>query len=100
MPIFLSAVLALVILTAIVLINTARFTSKQMAVQPIEEVNLDEDGAVDRFSRVLQFETVSYADSSKFDPEPFLALHAYLQDASKCMPLSRRRSSGITVSLS
>ncbi|MDA2923158.1 hypothetical protein MYX65_00625 [Acidobacteria bacterium AH-259-L09] len=80
-PIFLAAVLALVILTAIVLINTARFTSKQMAMQPIEEVDLDEDGAVDHFRRVLQFETVSYEDSSKFDAEPFVGLHAYLEQA-------------------
>ena len=79
--IFLSGVLIVVFVVVIVLINTVRSTSKQMAVQPIETVNLDEEGAVDRFSRVLQFETVSYEDSSKFDAEPFLALHAYLEQA-------------------
>lgn len=76
---FLSGVLIIVIVGVIVLINTVRFTSKQMAVQPIEAVKLDETGVVDRFSRVLQFETVSYEDSSKFDAEPFLALHVYLE---------------------
>ncbi len=79
--IFLSGVLIVVIVVVIVLINTVRFASKQMAVQPIEAVKLDETGVVDRFSRVLQFETVSYEDSSKFDAEAFLALHAYLEQA-------------------
>jgi len=78
---FLSGVLIIVILMVIVAINTVRFTSKQMTVQSIEEADLDEEGAVGRFRRVLQFETVSYEDSSKFDAEPFLALHAYLEQA-------------------
>lgn len=81
MKFFLSGVVIIVILIFIVAINTVRLTSKQMAVQPIEEVDLDEEGSVDRFRRVLQFETVSYEDSSKFDAEPFLALHAYLEQA-------------------
>jgi len=81
MKFFLSGVVIVVILIVIVAINTVRFASKQMAVQPIEEVNLDEEGAVDRFRRVLQFETVSYEDSSKFDAEPFVGLHAYLEQA-------------------
>jgi len=71
----------IVILSVIVAINTALLTSKQMAVQPIEEVGLDEEKAVDRFRRVLQFESVSYEDSSKFDAEPFVGLHAYLEQA-------------------
>ncbi len=81
MNFFLSGVVIILILIVIVAINTVRFTSKQMAVQPIEEVKLDEEGSVGRFSQVLQFETVSYEDSSKFDAEPFLALHAYLEQA-------------------
>jgi len=78
---FLSGVLILVILIVIIAINTLRFTSKQMVVRSIEEVDLDGEGVIERFSRVLQFETVSYEDSSKFEPEPFLGLHAYLEQA-------------------
>ncbi len=78
---FLAGVVIIVILIVVVAINTVLLTSKQMAVQPIEAVDLDEEGAVGRFRRVLQFETVSYEDSSKFNAEPFLALHAYLAQA-------------------
>ena len=77
--ILLTAVLSL--LTVIVLLNTLRFRSKQIEVSPITQVVLDETGCAKRLGRAMQFETTSCKDPQKIDPEPFLALHEYLEKA-------------------
>ena len=73
--------LVFTILVAVVLTNTGRFGSKQIQVSPIQEVNVDKNGAVERLSKVVQFRTVSYPNVSNFDPEEFVGLREYLEEA-------------------
>ena len=73
--------LVLSLLTLLLLVNTIRFRSKQIEVQPIERIALEEQQVVERFSRALQFKTVSYPEPSDFDTEEFLSLHSYLEES-------------------
>ena len=57
-----------------VVINAFRFQSRQIQVQQIERAQVDQRLALERFSRALQFETVSYPEPVDFNPEPFLDL--------------------------
>ena len=67
-------------LIAVVLINTGRFRSKQIQVSPIQEVNIDKNGAVERLSKVMQFRTVSDPNASNFEPQEFVGLREYLEE--------------------
>ena len=77
------AVLALcaVLLASVLLINTRRFTSKQIQVEPIQAISVDEDSVAPRLAQALRFPTVSYQDSGQTKGEAFLALHSYLEQA-------------------
>ena len=72
--------LVFTILIAVVLINTGRFRSKQIQVSPIQEVNIDKNGAVERLSKVMQFRTVSDPNASNFEPQKFVGLREYLEE--------------------
>ena len=77
---FASALLVLCLLGLALLMNTYRFRSRQIQVQPADEVKLDEEQVAERFGRALQFKTVSYPEPSHFDAEEFLGLHGYLEE--------------------
>lgn len=66
---------------AILVINTCRLESKQIQVRAIERIDLDSDACADRLSGAIQFATVSHREPDKIDPEPFLALHAFLEES-------------------
>lgn len=65
----------------ILLINTWRFKSKQLHVPPILLIPLDESECAARLAAAIQFQTVSHDDPGRIDPEPFLALHEFLEQA-------------------
>lgn len=71
------ATLALAVLVAVLLARAARFSSRQLAVDPMPVVAVDE-GAVTRLADALRFRTVSYQDSSQFEEKEFLGLHRLL----------------------
>ena len=75
------AALLVLVVVATVVLKTARFTSRQLTVRPVEPLSLDEAGAIVRFSRSLQFPTVSTPEPEAWDPAAFLGLHGYLQEA-------------------
>ena len=66
------------LLAAVLLVNTLRFTSRQVQVEPVRMVALDEDAAAGRLAHALRFQTVSYQDPGNVKGEEFLALHRYL----------------------
>ena len=74
-----AGLIALVI--AVLVINALRLKPKQIQVPPIESIDLDSDACADRLSRAIQFATVSHRDPDQIDPEPFLALHRFLEEA-------------------
>ncbi len=79
---FLFSALTLVGLLALVLLlNTSRFVSRQVQVEPAPRMQLEEREIVMRLARALKFKTVSYPEASDFDAEEFLGLHAYLEES-------------------
>jgi carboxypeptidase PM20D1 len=70
--------LALVVLIAVLAINTARFTSRQLSVAPAPQAKIDEAAAIDRLSRALRIETVSPSPPEPIDPAPFDEFHTFL----------------------
>ncbi len=61
--------------------ETPDFSSKQM--QGVEQVTIDVDldGAVERLSRAIQFQTISNQDRNDFDTKAFDDYHAFLVEA-------------------
>ena len=59
------------VLAAILLFRTAFFKPVEEPVSPVPVKIADREGAVQRFSQILQKPTVSYRDESKVDRKPF-----------------------------
>jgi len=84
-------VVAAIVLAAVRIVlgvRTARLTSKQIRAPAPESVDLDQKRSADRLSKAIQFKTVSGKDRAEIDPQPFLALHAFLK---KAFPLTHER---------
>lgn len=64
-------------LAAVLLINTLRFTSKQLQVEPIPPVQVDVAGVARRLGEAIRFRTVSL----QIKGDEFLGLHEYLARA-------------------
>ena len=73
---------ALILLVAILLIKTFLFTapSNQFEIKTLEDVAFDPEIVTDHLAKSLQFHTISYQDSTKFNSVPFLNLHKYLEE--------------------
>ena len=71
--------LCVVLLASVLLINTLRFTSKQIHVEPIQPVIVDEGSVAPRLAQALRFQTVSYEDVGQIRGAEFRALHKYLE---------------------
>jgi carboxypeptidase PM20D1 len=71
--------LGVVLLASVLIINTLRFTSKQIRIDPIQPVGVDEDIAAQHLAQALRFQTISYQEPGQTKGEEFLALHKYLE---------------------
>lgn len=71
--------LCVVLLASLLLINTLRFTSKQIQVEPIRPINVDESSVASRLAQAIRFQTVSHQDAGQTKAEEFIALHKYLE---------------------
>lgn len=67
----------LVLLVAIVLTNTMRFTSRQVTPPPVERIELDETQLAQRLSSAIRIQTISQTDGT-VNGEALLELHNYL----------------------
>lgn len=64
----------LLIVIAIVLVRTFTLSSKQITATPAANAKIDERATIDRFSRAIQFQTVSYSENAKpVEHEAFIA---------------------------
>ncbi len=79
--ILLTLVLLLSIFIAVLLFRTATFSSPQIEVKPAAPAALDNDGALNRFSKAIQFKTISNQDPARFPAEEFDKFRAYLVEA-------------------
>lgn len=69
---------AVVVLAGVLLFNTLSFHSKQLKAEAVPLYPTD-DAVVQRLSRAIQFQTVSYQDSGKMDTSAFNGLHRFLK---------------------
>jgi carboxypeptidase PM20D1 len=60
-------------------VNTWRQGSRQIEVQPIAKLPLDEEGAAQRLAASLRFKTISNYEQPELNADQFLLLHEYLQ---------------------
>lgn len=77
---FLLSLLALVlVLAAVVAINTLRKGSRQIQVAPLPPVAIDEAGAASRLAEAVRLKTISSRDDAQLNADQFKAFHALLQ---------------------
>jgi carboxypeptidase PM20D1 len=73
--------LGLVMLFAVLLVRTLRFSARPGPVPPAVAIAVDNDKATRRLARALRFRTVSQEDPTQFAGEVFQAFHAWLAEA-------------------
>ena len=75
---FLSLLALLLLLAAVVVGNTLRKGSRQLAVPAASPVAVDEPGVAERLAGAVRLKTVSSQDDPELNADEFLKLHAYL----------------------
>jgi carboxypeptidase PM20D1 len=73
-------ILIITILFSFMMVNTARFTSKQIEVAPSTRVEADLKQAANNLSQAIQLKTISTQDKGKFDPSVFKTFHQFLEN--------------------
>jgi carboxypeptidase PM20D1 len=68
----------LLFLSGVLVIRTARFTSRQLQVAPAQAIAVDRDGAARRLAEAIRFQTVSYQDPAEPSVREFDRFHAFL----------------------
>jgi carboxypeptidase PM20D1 len=90
--------LTIILIIAAILVFRATTTFEDQQLEPatgVGEINLDQSGAVQRFSRALTYPTISYDDRSNFDAGAFRDFHDFLEAS---YPLVHERASKTLVS--
>jgi carboxypeptidase PM20D1 len=84
------------VLTIVLYVNTLlSFEDTQLQVEsPLPKAPLNEDAAVSRFAKAIQFETISYDDPSRLNPEAFLGLHEHIRAS---FPLVHQQAEHYTI---
>ncbi len=72
-------VVIIIIVLAVLIFNTLRLSSKQVAPQALESVNLPSD-AFQNLSKAIQFPTVSYSEDAIPDSTAFFGFHRFLEE--------------------
>ena len=67
----------LVVVSSVLVIRTARFTSRQLQVAPAQAIAVDRDGAAKRLAEAIRFQTVSFQDPAEPSVKEFDRLHAF-----------------------
>jgi carboxypeptidase PM20D1 len=70
----------LVILVVVLVVRTGRLASRQIEVEPVAEIEVDEEAVAEHLAGALRFRTISHQDSTQFDGGPFLDFLAYLAE--------------------
>ena len=77
--ILLAIVVVVALLVAIIAVNTARNSSKQIKANPVEGIKIDKMAAAKRLSGAVKCKTISYQDFSKFDLAEFEKFREFLK---------------------
>lgn len=70
---------ALLLLIVVLLFNTIRMSSKQVAPEPLEEVTIAQD-IYQNLSKGLQYKTISYSEDAVPDSTAFFGFHRFLKE--------------------
>jgi carboxypeptidase PM20D1 len=62
----------------VLLVNTFRFTTEQIPIEPIPPVGVDESTVAQHLSQAIRFQTISYQEPGRTTGNEFLSLHRYL----------------------
>lgn len=76
---FLGLVIAIAVLASILLFNTFRLSSKQVASEPVGKLELS-DSVYQNLSKAIQFQTISYSEDAIPDSAAFLGFHRFLEE--------------------
>jgi len=68
--------LAVLGLIVVVVVNTLRFSSRQVQIQAVRDITVDSGPLAERLAKAIQFKTIAYTN-----PDAFLGLLAYLEQA-------------------
>ena len=71
---------ALLAVLVVIAVNTAGFLSKQLAVAPAPQIELD-NRVAQRLGQALTYKTISYQNVADFDPFPFEQLRSQLESS-------------------
>jgi len=77
--IFLGLLLALFVVAAILLFNTLRLSSKQVAAEAIEKVNFS-DQVYQNLSKAITYQTISFSEDAIPDSAAFFGFHRFLEE--------------------
>ncbi|MDP4143809.1 MAG: M20 family peptidase [Bacillota bacterium] len=78
----LEAVIFIVVFCVVIMITRSYCVrSKQLNIENKNEITLDIESIVNRLSKVIQFRTISYKDSSRVDNEEFERLSTYIKES-------------------
>ncbi len=66
------------LLVCVLFINTFRFTTEQIPIEPIQPLGLDESTVAQHLSQAIRFQTISYQEPGRTSGNEFLSLHRYL----------------------
>lgn len=77
--IFLLLVAALLIVIGVLIFNTISLSSKQVASEALEKVNLPND-AFQNLSKAIQFPTISFSEDAIPDSTAFFGFHRFLEE--------------------
>ena len=69
------------VLATLILVRTARFTSRQLQVEPVQVIAIDGAAASKRLAEAIRFQTVSFQDPAEPSVREFDRFHAFLARA-------------------
>lgn len=72
-------VTALLIVIGVLIVNTMRLDSKQVASEALESINLPDD-AFQNLSKAIQYPTISFSEEAIPDSTAFFGFHRFLED--------------------
>ena len=76
--IILVLVAVLIIVIGILMVNTLKLNSKQVASDPVENLNLSED-VFQNLSKAIQYQTISFSEDAIPDSTAFFGFHRFLE---------------------
>ena len=77
--IFLTLFIALALVASILLFNTLRLSSKQVASEPLEKITIP-DEVFQNLSKAIQYQTISFSEDAIPDSTAFFGFHRFLKE--------------------